>query len=277
MRAVLDLNLNGHVGVLLPIYLRDNPTYFSLALDSILTQTVSNFTVLLLIDGPISDDLELEILKINDSRVQILRFQENRGLAYVLNEGIEKAKSMGVEFIARMDADDISLPHRFEKQIEFFRLNPDIDILGTAIREIDEQSLESEKIIFYPQLPRECYERFKTTDPVCHPAVMFRTRFFRSIKGYPTTTRYHQDTNLWALAFEKSYKFANCSEPLLLFRRTDQLLSRRTKSSWNNFLNRVKINWRLSLGIKSYLMTFTILMVKLQPLAIKRFIYEKVR
>lgn len=80
-----------------------------------------------------------------------------------------------------MDADDISLPDRIEKQICFLNEHPEIDVVGGAINEIDEEGCESGKTIVYPATPTECKKFFAKRNPLAHPAVLFRKSFFDKI------------------------------------------------------------------------------------------------
>ncbi len=132
--------MNNKIAVILPVYKNDKPKYLSLAVESILYQTYRDFHLYIGVDGPIGDDLNnsLEVLD-RQNRVCIVRFPENRGLACVLNDLLDICFNEGYQYIVRMDADDISKTDRFEKQMKYLGAHPDIDVVGGAITEIDEE------------------------------------------------------------------------------------------------------------------------------------------
>ena len=120
------------VSVILPVY--NEEKYIGSAVDSILSQSLKNIELIIIDDG--STDKTLSILQTykKDSRVRIVS-QENSGLATALNNGI--AISQG-KYIARQDADDLSVQDRLEKQVNYMDLHPDIGILGSNYHTIDE-------------------------------------------------------------------------------------------------------------------------------------------
>ena len=152
--------MNYPVAVIIPVYKNDTPQYVRPAIDSIIKQTYS-CRIYIGVDGPIGNSLNscLEAYE-NNKNVSIVRFAENRGLACVLNDLLQICFDNGYEYIARMDADDISLPDRIEKQICFLNEHPEIDVVGGAINEIDEEGCESGKTIVYPATPTECKKFF---------------------------------------------------------------------------------------------------------------------
>ncbi|MCX7986910.1 MAG: glycosyltransferase, partial [Bacteroidales bacterium] len=159
--------MNNNIACLLPLYINDNAHYLKLAIESLVNQPCK---LILLCDGPIKDEHE-KILQQYNSKIEILRFSANRGLAAVLNDGIRYALENGFEFIARMDADDIALPDRIASQYTFLTANPQIDVVGGAIEEIDENSLPTGKIVSYPLTHEACFKFFSARDPLAHPAV----------------------------------------------------------------------------------------------------------
>lgn len=190
--------MNYPVAVIIPVYKNDTPQYVRPAIDSIIKQTYS-CRIYIGVDGPIGNSLNscLEAYE-NNKNVSIVRFAENRGLACVLNDLLQICFDNGYEYIARMDADDISLPDRIEKQICFLNEHPEIDVVGGAINEIDEEGCESGKTIVYPATPTECKKFFAKRNPLAHPAVLFRKSFFDKIGHcYRPEYRKNQDTMLW--------------------------------------------------------------------------------
>lgn len=147
------------VAVTLPVYKNDKVPYIHLSFDSILNQTYKNIHLYVGVDGPVGEDLEkcLKEYEQND-KVTVCWFPENRGLAIVLNDLLDVCFKADYNIIARMDADDISMLERIEKQVAYLESHQDIDVVGGAIEEIDENSESREKTITYPETHDGCYK-----------------------------------------------------------------------------------------------------------------------
>lgn len=107
---------------------------------------------------------------------------QNRGLACVLNDLIAIAHVQGFDYLARMDADDVMLSSRLQKQMSYMESHKDIDVVGGAIEEMDKQSISRGKTIIYPLTHQECVNFFEKRNPLAHPAVLFRYSFFEKLK-----------------------------------------------------------------------------------------------
>jgi glycosyltransferase involved in cell wall biosynthesis len=204
------------VSVLLPVYNSEN--YLKEALDSVLNQTVQNFEIIIIDDGS-TDNSKANIIDIyKDQRIHYYRNEKNLGLPQTLNLGLKKCKG---KFIARMDADDISFPNRFEKQIEFLESNRDIALVGSAYI-----SLKGNKNMgFRPQVTnhKKLKSKLLFGNNICHPSVMFNSTFINKHDlFYDPKFRYAQDYNLWTKLILKGYKLDNISEPLIYYRRTKE-------------------------------------------------------
>lgn len=270
---------NPEIGVLLPVYTKDKPEYLSLALESIINQSYRNFVLYVGIDGPITEDLASVIKHYDDnSRVKPVWFKENRGLAVVLNDLIVIAQNNGAEFIARMDADDISISNRFEKQINFLKEHPDIDVVGGAITEIDEKGESRKKDILYPLSPEDCRTFFAKRNPHAHPAVMFRKSFFEKIGHYYRPEyRQNQDTMLWLDGFSKGTNNANIPDIILKFRMTDALFKKRRNGfsfAKKQFKDRLLINRTLGYNFKADLFGFAMFCLLIAPTGIRKIAYR---
>lgn len=267
------------VAVLLPVYRKDHPDYLSLAIDSILNQTFTDFELLIGVDGYIEDNLSTILKKYEDnSKVEILRFKENRGLAIVLNDLLDFAKNRGVDYIARMDADDISVNSRFEKQVNFLDTHTDIDVVGGAISEIDEFGNSRNKIIVYPESPSECKTFFSRRNPHAHPAVMFRWSFFDKVgHGYRPEYRQNQDTMLWYDGMMAGTMHANIPDVILNFRMTESLFKKR-RNGWSfakkQFKDRLRINKDLNYGIGADIFGFAMFCLLISPTGLRKLAYK---
>lgn len=144
------------VAVIQSVYKNDKPEYLKLSIESILSQTYQNFILFLGIDGPIEKDVRKVIESVDDARLRVIENKENKGLASILNDLLAECHKGGYEYIARMDADDISKPERLEKQIAFLQDHADIDMVGGAINEIDGDGHDRGKVTRYPCSAEDC-------------------------------------------------------------------------------------------------------------------------
>lgn len=216
------------LAVIQSVYKNDSPQYLKLSLDSILNQTYSNFTLFLGVDGEIGLDLQLMIQEVKDDRIRVVANSENKGLASILNDLLSECQSEGYDYIARMDSDDIAVANRFELQLEFLREHAEIDAVGGAINEIDENGSDRGKITRYPCSSEACYTFFARRNPVAHPTVMFRKRFFEKVGWhYPTDFIRNEDTCLWYEGYKHGCKIANLPDVVLNFRMTDDMFKHR--------------------------------------------------
>ena len=266
------------IACLLPVYLNDLPQYVDKAIESLLKQTVK-VDLIILCDGPIASELEQKLSNIQGP-VKILKFPTNRGLAAVLNDGIRYCIQQGYEFIARMDADDIALPHRIEKQINFLVNHPEVDVVGGAIEEIDEQGNPKNKTIHYPLTHQDCYRFFSKRDPLAHPAVMFRKRFFEKAGWYNEKYRKNQDTQLWYQGFKNGCIFANLPDVILQFRVSDAFYKSR-RGGWRRALqmlkDRIKINKDLNYSPIANVYALGMFFITIAPTFVRKLAYKILR
>jgi glycosyltransferase involved in cell wall biosynthesis len=208
------------VSVVMATY-KEDVSYVRQAIESILSQTWKNIEFIIINDSPDDEEIDLMVRSIDDRRIIYLRNNENKGLAYCLNRAIRLSKG---EYIARMDADDLSVLSRLEKQVDFLKNHPHINILGTWAYSMD---LEREQggIIKYPVT----YERIKAStilgSPMCHPSVMFRRCIFSEYQFYYNEDfKYTQDYEFWVRLVDR-FEFYNLPEPLLYWRNSNSRVS----------------------------------------------------
>lgn len=270
------------VAVILPVYKNDKVPYIKLSFDSILNQTYGNIHLYVGVDGPVGEDLKVCLQEYEkDERISVEWFKENRGLAIVLNDLLDICFKAGYEYIARMDADDISIPNRIEKQMAFLQANPDIDVVGGAIEEIDENSNSRGKTIVYPKGPKECYEFFSRRNPHAHPAVLFRKSFFEKAGcKYRPEYRQNQDTMLWLDGMSKGTKHANLQDVVLRFRFTNSLFKKR-RNGWvfakKQLHDRKIINKTLGYGFGATVFGYMMFCMLVSPPWVKKIAYKVFR
>lgn len=277
MSDVISQN-NKKLAVIMSLYKSDVIVYVQLATESILNQSCSNFDFFIQYDGPVKEDIDKYLSSIEDKRIKIFKRNENKGLAYSLNELLGVVISKGYQYIARMDADDISLPERFEKQLAFMELHPDIECLGTWAIEIKSDGSE-----FYrkqmPETHEGCWKQFMIRDCMIHPTVMFRKSYIEKAGMYSLDTYFGEDTMMWAQGFAKGCKFANIPEYLFKFRLDDNFFNRRRgwKHAKGILTLRWKVNKMLHYPLKAYLYSIAYAGAKMMPTKVLNMIYRKAR
>lgn len=177
------------------------------AIRSVLSQTFSDFELIITDDGSTDDSLS-KIKLIDDPRIRIIVGKENKGIAYRINEQIESARGT---YFARMDADDLMLPDRLKKQVEVMEKHREIDVLGASIVVMDEsyQILGSRSSL-------ADNENLGIATYLLHPTVMARTEWFKLHHYNPAYSGW-EDYELWL----RTRRFSNLSalsEPLLIYR-----------------------------------------------------------
>ncbi len=194
------------VSVLMPVHNAAN--YLNEAIKSILHQTYTNFEFIIVNDGS-TDSSEQIIKSIKDERIKYHFLKEQQGIVAALNFGLGLAQG---DFIARMDADDISLKHRLEKQVAMMLNNPEIGILGTQYIGINGRSRA------LPILHDDIVWHTLNASSFVHPSVMFRGDFVRKYKiTYTSTFQFAEDLAMWVECFSKT-RLANLNEPLIKYR-----------------------------------------------------------
>lgn len=201
------------LSVLLPVYNAEK--YLAAAIESILQQTYSDFYFIIINDG--STDNSLSIIQSfanQDSRIQLIN-RENKGLVYTLNEGLSLIKT---PYVARMDADDIALPIRFEKQMQYMLHNNDCLLLGTRVIIIDsdgDEICEMGDYFSHEEIDQGLLD--KKGQLIYHPSIIFQKKIVDQLGGYRSKYPHVEDLDLFLRVSEQG-KIENLREPLLKYR-----------------------------------------------------------
>jgi protein O-GlcNAc transferase len=215
-----DLNehrRNPQISVIMSAH--NSARYLESSIKSILNQTIDDFEYIIVNDA--STDGTEEILKqFDDPRIKLLPNTENLGLTKSLNKAVQLAKG---KYIARMDADDISLSHRFETQLNFLDNNPDYAIVGSSYYQIDEKGRAyAINNVLYEDA--DIRKELRKSNCFAHGSIMMRKSIFQKAGGYDERYAFAQDYDLWLRISEIS-KVANIREPLYCWRETRSSIS----------------------------------------------------
>lgn len=262
------------LAVIMSIYAKDRLDFVKQSVQSILDQTFTQFHYYLIFDGPVASDVEYYVSELTDKRIRHFKLEKNGGLAGALNYLLEIIlKNPDYKLIARMDADDVSMPERFEKQHRFLNENEDIACVGCWYEEIDESGRHLADIRL-PVKHEDLKKRYYTRTPFAHPSVMFRRELIEKAGFYPTDTILMEDNALWGKALKAGLRFSNIPEILLKFRIDKDFYKRRSGFRYGlNFIQtRLKNNSILNTPFNSGISIIKGIL-KMLPSTILRFFY----
>ncbi len=210
-------NENPLVSIILPVY--NGAAYLAEAIESIITQTYQNLEIIILNDGS-TDASQAIISSFNDHRIIAIQ-QDNIGLAETLNKGIKLAKG---EYMARQDADDISLPDRIQKQINYLQSHPEILVLGTRAKIFKDQGqyIGEHK---HALNAAELHFDILFENPFVHSSIMFKKIHIEKLGYYNTDRSYFEDWELWS-RFVEIGNIGNLKSNLVEYRHHEQGLSK---------------------------------------------------
>lgn len=259
------------------VYAGDRLRFVREAVESILTQTYSPTDLYVFQDGPVSQEIHafLRAIVADRGNCWVIENPKNRGLAVCLNALIDIVRD-DYDYLARMDADDISEPDRIASQVLFMQQHPEIDVLGGGIVDIDESGREIKRVD-YPITHEEILGLFRKRNPMAHVTVMFRKTYFQKAGLYPPVAL--EDALYWMQGMIAGCRFHNLSNHLVKVRRTDDFLMRRSgwRKGWQELRVKVLINRRLQLGVLSQLYAVAMFGVQISPLSVKKALYNSLR
>lgn len=214
-----DIDNKKHTySVLMSVYKNDDPNFLDIALKSIYdNQTVKPDEIVVVFDGPLTDELYAVLNDFKIGKENIVKYlpqDVNHGLGEALRIGSENCSC---DYIFRMDSDDISDSHRFEKQIAYIEQHPDIDVLGTDIAEFNETPNEDMRVRACPVNHDDIVQMGKKRNPMNHVSVCMKRSALEKCGGYKTLLLL-EDYYLWLNMIASDCKLANIHESLVYVR-----------------------------------------------------------
>ncbi|KPV96910.1 glycosyltransferase [Pseudoalteromonas sp. P1-8] len=268
------------VAVAISIYKNDNAKCVVASLESLVEQSYKKLDVFLQVDGFVTAEVK-KVIELYQTRnnFHCEFYPENKGLAFQLNRAIERILDKDeFDYIARMDADDISFKSRIAEQVLFFEKNPEVAVLGSSIIEFDNKGNETLKLM--PSEHADLTKNIIKRCPFNHPTVMFNMNVIgRADLAYDSNLKNTQDYYLWVDLLKKEYKFANLSKPLLKFRIDENFHARRGfKKAVNDFSSRIYAMKMLHIfSLSNILHTLLLFGLRLSPSFVKSFAYKRFR
>jgi glycosyltransferase involved in cell wall biosynthesis len=264
------------VSVLIPVYKRERPECFNLAMESIYNQTLADFEVVLVVDGPLTKDLYTVLHKwekLFGDKIKVVYLEKNMGVATALNEGL---KHCSFDLVARMDSDDYSELDRLELQYNFMVKHPDIDVVGSYVAEFIENKDAPVMIKSVPVSHEDIVNSMWSRNPMNHPTVMYRKQSVLAVGGYEPF--FGDDDHLWAKMCVAGHKFYNMSKCLLRM-RVGAGKYRRRGIKWLVKDFRVKKylfrNGKMNLFQFIFILS-VLLVIRLIPTSVRKLLYSKI-
>lgn len=222
----MDINTTNSIkfSVSICVYKNDNPEHFDKALDSIINQTTRPDEIILVVDGPIPNTIQNVISKHElTAPLKTIRLPENLGHGSARRIGLSNCSN---ELVAIMDADDISLPDRFEQQIICFEKYPDLSIVGGNIEEFINSTDNVVGVREVPSSDISIKEYLKKRCPFNQMTVMFKKSDVEKVGGYQDWYN-NEDYYLWIRMYQKGCKFMNLNKILVSVRVGEDMYRRR--------------------------------------------------
>lgn len=205
---------NPLVSVIIPCYNAEK--FVERAVRSIMEQTYQNLEIICINDCSKDGTGEiLQKLATEDARIVYVENETNLKLPKTLNKGIALASG---DYIARMDADDISFSERIEKQIKFMQDNMNVDIVGANVFTIDEHDTKLEYVSSLLLSHQNIVSKLAWKTTMLHPTVLAKKTFFTDLNGFDENIAYAEDYDMWIRGWLLGKCFANLSDVLLSYR-----------------------------------------------------------
>ena len=246
--------------VLMSLYIKEKPIYLEQCLQSLQKQTIKANEIVIVLDGPITNELEQIILEWKKTLpIKSVPLEQNLGLGRALNKGLEHCSN---EWVFRMDTDDICVSNRFEKQIAYIKTYPNTVLLGGQIEEFTDDSDEF-IVKNVPEEASKIYQFAKKRNPFNHMTVAYKKSTIQQLGGYQHHL-FMEDYNLWLRVIANDNEIHNLPSVLVKARAGDAMLSRRKGKEY------LKSEWKLfklknSLGYHNFLFGLVLFIMRAMP------------
>ena len=227
--------------VLMPVYWKETPEYFQTALESILNQTLMPDEIVIVEDGKLTDELN-SLIKTYTSRhpqlFKIVALDKNVGQGLARNAGLKHCSN---NLVALMDSDDIADKTRFEKQINYLKDHPEVDVIGSNITEFEgvPENIISKKVV--PLTQDEIFRFGKWRSPINNMTVVYKKDKVMSVGGY-NTFNFGEDYLLFAKMLIAGMQFCNLEECLVNARSGTRMLAKRVGAK--RILQEIQLFWK---------------------------------
>ena len=260
--------------VLMSLYKKEHPEYLRIALNSMINQTVKPDEIVLVEDGPLTEEL-YTVVEEYKPYLHIIKNESNLGLGLALNVGLKACRN---ELVARMDTDDISKPDRCEKQLQYFREHPNTTILGGQIEEFitTPEVIIGKRVV--PETDQELKKYMKRRCPFNHMTVMFKKSKVIQAGNYQDWF-WNEDYFLWIRLALEGFIFANLPDTLVYTRIGSEMYQRRGGDKY--FKSEIGIQKLMlekeMIGYGTYIMNYgkRLIVQKIMPNRIRGWIFQK--
>lgn len=259
------------------LYSKEKEDYLLSCLESLKQQTCQANEIVLVFDGEVSEALESVVQNFAEKLpLVIIRLPQNVGLGRALNEGLKHCSN---EWVFRMDTDDICLPTRFEKQINFICQNPNVVLLSSQVEEFDETMMESIGIKQVPINNDEIRISALLRNPFNHMAVAYKKSAIEQVGGYQHHL-YMEDYNLWLRVIAQEYEVYNLPDVLVNVRSGSVMYARR--KGWEYIKSEYQLaKLKKELGLQSLISSSMFFVLRALPRLLPRSLlgrlYKKLR
>jgi glycosyltransferase involved in cell wall biosynthesis len=212
------------LSVLMAVYDKESPEFLRQSLDSLVTQTLPADEIVIVEDGPLRGQLHSTLATYaHRLPIVLLPLSVHAGLGDALRTGLAACRG---DLVARMDSDDLCVPERFRKQVLLLDAFPQVDVLGSAIAEFNEDPLHPHSIRTLPRSGEALLQFARFRNPLNHMTVMFRKSSVLAAGSYEPCPGF-EDYHLWARMLTRGYFLFNTDEILVYARSGDRMQARR--------------------------------------------------